>query len=842
MKADGKPRMPFLHDICKTKGSFGVSHTRVPTESRPGHIAMIAGFYEDVSAVTKGWKANPVDYDHVLARAKYAWSFGAPEIVDLFSGPNVYGQHYSSEMIDFATNDAKSLDQWSLDRLKELIEAASIDEKLASKLKSDQVVIFVHLLGLDTNGHAFKPHSKEYLENVEFVDQGIKKAVKLLEEFFEHDGRTAYIYTADHGMSDAGTHGDGDPDNTRTPLVVWGAGISGPQEVSLGLKDDHDYYSSSWKLGDYRRRDINQADLTPFMASLVGIPVPVNSEGVLPIKLLGTTPHQKSKALLDNVKQIASSYSKKEELKTSKEPFYCPHTISSEQIWNSIKQIESLISSKQYPDSQKLSFATVKECLEGLRYLHKYDSLLLKSICTMGYLGWIAYALVFLIRSYSGLNLHESKSSAIDIGFTCCFGAFSFYLLLKRSPFQYYMYSAFTAWFWHQIAQSRNSLRFMLSYPFLNARRIPAFIAYVAGLELLVLTFFQRQVLAGINVTLALVLLGRFGSKNPLLAFSWTLTCLAMSAFAFLEPIKLSNDLLYISGVFLIMAVGVLGYHTVCQARRFGFWTRLSLIGMAGYLAKNTDMLLKQKLGLPRMNQNIAWLLLTYSIVSPIIQSRRKSAQGVPLLVRLLDLFVILAPAYVLLSISYEPLFYGFFGVQLAIWISLESSTVNNVRKSFIPISPDHLWISFGFLFFVNLAFFSTGNVASISSFTLESVYRFITVFSPFSMAALLIFKLLLPFILLSAAFGVLSRQSGIPTSGLVLLVVATTDIMTLNFFFLVRDHGSWLEIGSSISHFVIASSLIVFTLLLAGLSNFLLAGAQSKSDVTSALQDSPTK
>lgn len=214
---------------------------------------------------------------------------------------------------------------------------------------------------------------------------------------------------------------------------------------------------------------------------------------------------------------------------------------------------------------------------------------------------------------------------------------------------------------------------------------------------------------------------------------------------------------------------------------------------------------------------------------------------------RLMVLFLTFSPTFIILTISYEGLFYFVFCMTLLTWVRLEhashvyttksdkqgthasseeaSTTVEGETYQFRTLSVSDARVALFFFFLLQSAFFSTGNIASISSFSLDSVYRLIPVFSPFSQSALLILKILVPFAIISANLGILNRRLEVAPSALFMVVMTISDVMTLNFFYMVRDEGSWLDIGTTISHFLIASFLCTFVAGLEFLSEIFISG-----------------
>jgi phosphatidylinositol glycan class N len=463
--ATPKPLAPFLRSRVLSHGTFGVSHTRVPTESRPGHVALIAGLYEDVSSVTTGWKLNPVDFDSVFNRSRHTWSWGSPDILPMFKEGAVPGRidadFYPAEFEDYS-QEATMLDTWVFNKAKDLFASARLNSTLDAQLREDKVVFFLHLLGLDTTGHSYRPYSKEYLHNIKVVDKGVQEITELVEDFYD-DGKTAFVFTADHGMSDWGSHGDGHPDNTRTPLIAWGSGVAKPKTWKSGIAPGHaDGFSSDWGLDTIQRHDVAQADVAALMAYLAGLEFPVNSVGELPLSYLAAGMEEKAYAAMANAKGVLEMYTVKEAQKRSmaiRYRQYAPFANEKGSVHNRLSVIQSEIDGGKYEDAIAHCSELLDLAIQGLRYLQTYDWLFLRALVTLGYLGWIAYALTTVIDLHvlHSISTADRTNTSVFV-FSSLLVVLYSAMIVQKSPLTYYAYGAFPVFFWEDVFARKQAL------------------------------------------------------------------------------------------------------------------------------------------------------------------------------------------------------------------------------------------------------------------------------------------------------------------------------------------------------------------------------------------------
>lgn len=820
---------PFLRSVILNNGTYGLSHTRMPTESRPGHVAMIAGFYEDVSAVTKGWKENPVDFDSVFNQSTHTYSFGSPDILPMFKQGATPGKvdawQYGHEFEDF-TSSSIELDRYVFNHLYQLFDNSTKDAQLNEQIRQDGNVFFLHLLGTDTSGHSYRPYSSEYYDNIKYTDYEISKLVGRVHEFFG-DEETAFVFTADHGMSDFGSHGDGHPNNTRTPLICWGKGCNKP--VTIDPQSNEFLYDEferkemeSWDLDHIKRHDVKQADIAPLISYLVGLNYPMNSVGELPIEFIDDSEVNKVKGLYQNSLELLQQYYiKLEEVIRDQIRYKEYQKFEEKSIDEYRREIESLIAKlEEYPGLECETIQLIREfntaIIEGLDYLQKYNWMLIRSIVALGFAGWIVYAFfnflkMFIIPAEKMSEVSKDYVLAVRLIFGVIGGGISALMHYQNFPINYQIYLVFPVFYWYEISKNLNNLitGFKIFFTGINIVKKGAILCgIVAFFQFIAVGFEDRRIFSLIYLLISVsypVLIFKervFHGRNLIVAMLWFITCLVLSLFPIQNPVKVENlEMIVASGVATIvlslLAFTALSSKMSTSTQRIIMF-QLSLVGLGIYSTSTAVVSLSRRDGLPLHAQILGWFVLVVSLFVPIMLHMRYPNGDYQ--IRFLIMFLLISPTFVILTISFETFFLIFFTAMLNLWIEMESLDDVGEGKNL-----KLLRISMIGFFNLQIAFFGTGNISSISTFSLDAVYRLIPIFNPFSMGVLLMVKLILPYVLLSAGIGLINMKAGFEHFQISLLIISLADLLSLWFFFNIRTEGSWLDIGVSISNYCLA-------------------------------------
>ena len=223
---------------------------------------------------------------------------------------------------------------------------------------------------------------------------------------------------------------------------------------------------------------------------MVGIPIPINSVGELPLEYLDGTDQFKSKAKYANALEILAQYQKKEDSKELREVVF--HRFEALKHYkNILENITRDIELENYIEAERMSSLLIKLAIEGLRYYQTYDWLLLRTIVSMGYLGWMVYSLVFIFRFYStktNSTLKLLPRGRYLFASVIVFALGSILLYKKESPPSYFAYWLFPVIFWASIIENQNFIRSSLHSALSAKNRYSLYytLLYVATLEFLV--------------------------------------------------------------------------------------------------------------------------------------------------------------------------------------------------------------------------------------------------------------------------------------------------------------------------------------------------------------------
>ncbi|KAL2680956.1 hypothetical protein Neosp_008559 [[Neocosmospora] mangrovei] len=168
--------------------------------------------------------------------------------------PGYFEPNISKAYDSFNVWDLHTVDNGVIDNIFPLLD---------SKRKGDWDLLIGHCLGVDHAGHRYGPDHPAMGAKLRQMDEFVRKVVETL------DDKTLLVVMGDHGMDSKGDHGGESDDEVEAALWMYSKkpffGRTSPEYATPPA--------------NAKIRPVNQIDLVPTLALLLGIPIPYNNLG-----------------------------------------------------------------------------------------------------------------------------------------------------------------------------------------------------------------------------------------------------------------------------------------------------------------------------------------------------------------------------------------------------------------------------------------------------------------------------------------------------------------------------------------------------------------------------------
>lgn len=550
------------------------------------------------------------------------------------------------------------------------------------------------------------------------------------------------------------------------------------------------------KIGNYNvpTFQVEQAQIAPLMSSLIGQSPPVNNFGKLPLDLLNVSLAYQAESLSINAFQILSQY---QMLINDFESGYFSSmlptfdSLTKEKISRFNQEVNHHLKNENFAKVIAISEETIEKSLEGIEYFHTYykNVLLYSTLMTFG--GWISYLIQGLDKDLL-LNIRSLGTKIlifISLPLVIIF--------LQKIPLGVAFYMILPIVIWVAVGENYRVLMESVRTFDIDIQTVLLLIFYC---EIVMLSFLDPQLIA-----IAFFMLSFKKTDIPrLTSFSEIQHFFNYNGFLLCAPffgLKDSNKSL----VFLIFGVcfTLLRTHNhkiKDSVRKFTVFT-IANMAVCIYLHSN-------KIPIPTIFYLISWFNLACNLVIPIFITPAEDES------RILHVIHSLKVVYMTFSFSFEVIFLELFATFLINFVKRGNAEKGKKNSSFFK--------ALSIFIFTFYSFFATGNYASISSFNPRILRCYFSTFSPFTIMFLVIFKLVIPVLTtVIVLFGLSKPQLNERKVYIWLLVIC--NVLGINFLFLVQNKGSWLQIGQSISHFVIMEVTTLVLVLISLLAKFLI-------------------